>query len=192
MQQIYSQAALVVTWLGPAADNSDATIDQIQQYGSLAHKFGIRSKPELRLRRLLQKLKLDPNSLLQEGLRDFLEAISTQLSRRSYNHNSIGIALSRLFKRSYQRRIQVVQELVHAKRMQFICSNITILEEPLHYALRLLRNFRQHQQFQLAQHPQAVNSEVKSNAINTRSPINILKIQRAVRPFPLIYLMRTL
>ncbi|KAF2022580.1 hypothetical protein EK21DRAFT_95595 [Setomelanomma holmii] len=102
------------------------------------------------------------------------------------------MALSRFFKRSYWRRIWVVQELVHAKGVQFVCGNITVLEEPLHYALRLLRNFRQHRQFQLAQHPQAVDLEVESSAIDTRSPINMLKIRRAVGPFPLIYLMRTL
>ncbi|KAF1960665.1 hypothetical protein CC80DRAFT_387660, partial [Byssothecium circinans] len=41
MQHIYSRAASVINWLGPAADYSDVAMDWIQQYGSLAHKFGI-------------------------------------------------------------------------------------------------------------------------------------------------------
>ncbi|KAH7078494.1 heterokaryon incompatibility protein-domain-containing protein [Paraphoma chrysanthemicola] len=189
MHQIYSRAAAVITWLGPAADNSDVVMDWIQQYGSLAHKFGIGNKPELRLRRLLQKLEADPVSLEQEGLRKFLEEISAQLSHSSHDHDSVSWALSKFFKRSYWRRIWVVQELVHAKSVQFLCGDKVVLEEPLHHALRLVRNFGQHWHFQ---HPQAVDLEVESNAIDTRSPINMLKFRRADGFFPLIYLMRTL
>lgn len=191
MQQIYSRAASVITWLGPAADNSDIAMNWIQQYGSLAHQFDIGGKPELRLRRLLHKLELNPDDFEQEGLKEFLEVISAQLACTTHDHDRVHIALSRFFKRAYWRRIWVVQELVHAKSVQFVCGSMTVSEEPLHHALRLVRNFGQHRQSQLAQHAQTVDSEAALNAIDTRNPINMLKMRRTTGPFPLLYLMRT-
>ncbi|KAI1593343.1 heterokaryon incompatibility protein, partial [Pyrenophora tritici-repentis] len=192
MQQIYSKATSVIAWLGPAAENSDAAMHWIQRYGSLSHELGIGTRPELRLRQLLQMFELDPDKLPHEGLRGLLRDISTQLSPGTYGSEGIGMALSKLFKRAYWSRIWVVQELVHAKCVQFVCGNMAVSEEPLHHSLRLLRNFGQYQHFKSAQHPQAIDSEIASASIHTRNPVNTLKIRRAVGPFPLIYLIRTL
>lgn len=192
MQQIYSKATSVITWLGPAAENSDAAMHWIQRYGSLSCELGIGSRPELRLRQLLQMFEADPDKLPNEGLKEFLQDISTQLSPGTCSSESIGMALSKLFKRAYWSRIWVVQELVHAKRVKFVCGNMAVSEEPVHHSLRLLRNFGQYQHFKLAQHPQTNDSELISTSFDTRNPVNILKIRRAAGPFPVIYLIRTL
>lgn len=192
MQQIYSQAMSVITWLGPTAENSDVAMHWIQRYGSLAHSFGIGTKPELRLRRLLQTFESDPDKLPHDGLEEFLRDITTQLSSGSHGNNSVGMALSKLFSRAYWSRVWVAQELVHGKCVQFVCGDMAVSEELLHYSLRLLRNFGQYQHFKSAQHPQPTNSGLTSTSIDTRNPVNILKVRRAAGPFPLIYSIRTL
>ncbi|KAM0227441.1 hypothetical protein ACHAP5_012177 [Fusarium lateritium] len=192
MQQIYSQATSVITWLGPATVNSDAAMLWIQRYGSLAHSFGIGTKPELRLRPLLQTFESDPDKLPQQGLDGFLQDISAQLSSGIRGNDNVVVALSELFTRAYWSRVWVVQELVHGKCVQFVCGNIAVSEELLHHSLRLLRNFGHYERIKLAQNPQSADSKLASNALNVRNPINILKIRRARGPFPLIYLIRTL
>lgn len=191
MQQIYLSATSVITWLGPAAEGSDAAMHWIQHYGTIAKELGIGTKPELHLRRLLQNLESDPGKLPHERFRVFLCDISAQLSETDGGDN-VGKALSSLFKRDYWSRIWVVQELVHANHVQFVCGNMTVLEEPLHYALRLLRNFGQYQLSKLAQHPQLTNSGSSSAAFDTRNPVNVLKIRRTSKSYPLVYSIRTL
>lgn len=176
----------------PAADNSDAAVRWIQHYGYLSFELGIGTKPELRLRQLLRTFESDQDQITHEGLREFLRDISTQLSSGTSGDDSIGLALSKLFKRPYWSRVWVVQELVHGKSVQFMCGNTVISEETLHHSLRLLRNFTQYQHFKLAQHPQPTDSGLTTSSIDTRNPVNLLKIRRAAGPFPLIYLIRSL
>jgi hypothetical protein len=192
MQQIYSQATSVITWLGPATVNSDAAMLWIQRYGSLAHSFGIGTKPELRLRPLLQAFESDPDKLPHQGLEEFLRDISTQLSSGTRGSDSVVMALSEFFTRAYWSRVWVVQELVHGKSVQFVCGNIAVSEELVHHSLRLLRNFGQYERIKSAQNPQSTDSKLASTTFNVRNPVNVLKIRRAAGPFPLIYLIRTL
>lgn len=68
MQHIYSMATSVITWLGPAAENSDAAMQWIKRYGSLSLKFGIGMKPELRLNHPLKTFESDPMNFSDERL----------------------------------------------------------------------------------------------------------------------------
>ncbi|KAM5354050.1 hypothetical protein ACJ41O_000700 [Fusarium nematophilum] len=187
MQQIYSRAASVITWLGPAADDSDAAMLWIQRYGSAAHGLGIGTTPELQLHPLLQALESDPGRLPSlQGLEEFLRDISVQLAPSS---GGVVTALSRLFARPYWSRIWVVQEIVHGRRVRFLCGGMAVSEEQLHHSLRLLRNFGQHQNLKLVRHRDPDHSAA---ALTTLNPINILKVRRAAGPFPLVYLIRIL
>ncbi|KFH43176.1 Heterokaryon incompatibility protein 6, OR allele-like protein [Hapsidospora chrysogenum ATCC 11550] len=192
MKQIYLQATSVITWLGPATVNSDAAMHWIQRYGSLAHSFSIGTKPELRLRRLLQTFESDPDKLPHKGLEEFLRDISTHLSSGSRGSDSVVIALSELFERAYWSRVWVVQEVVHGNSVQFVCGNMAVSEELVHYSLRLLRNFGLYERIKSAQSLQSIDSTLASSTASLRNPINILKIRRATGPFPLIYLIRAL
>ncbi|KAJ3542508.1 hypothetical protein NM208_g4060 [Fusarium decemcellulare] len=189
MKWIYSQATSVITWLGPAADDSDVAMRWIQDCGSLAQGFGIATKPELRLGQLLETFESDPSKLPDPGLEEFLEGIFAQLS--SGTRGIIGAALSQLFKRPYWSRVWVVQELVHGKYLQFRCGNITASEEHFHQSLRLLRDFRRYMLVKSAQHPQSTAPGLASTDLNTGKPINIFKVKMAAGSCPLIYLIRT-
>ncbi|PHH74886.1 hypothetical protein CDD80_2768 [Ophiocordyceps camponoti-rufipedis] len=183
MKHIYSLATSVTAWLGPSADNSDAAMRWIQRYGSLARDLGIGTTPELRLRPLLHTLESDPDKLPQR-LRDFLADISAQLSTAA----GVGLALSHLFSRSFWSRAWVVQEVVHGERLQFVCGRLAVSDELIHYSLRLLRNHGQYERLKT----QSTGLKLPCNKFDVLNPVNIFKIRRAIGPFPLIYLIRTL
>ncbi|KAI8667445.1 HET domain-containing protein [Fusarium sp. Ph1] len=189
MQEIYSKATSVITWLGPATESSDMAMRWIEHYGSLASNIGIGTKPELRLLSLLQTLDTSPEKLPHANLEEFLKAICSQLSQES-----VVLALSTLFGRPYWSRVWVVQELAYGRSVRFVCGNMTTSEEHLHQTLRLLRNTKQYYQSRSAKHFQSA-ALWWSNVLGTQSPINILKVRRArgaQGPFPLMYLMRIL
>ncbi|KAL2682505.1 hypothetical protein Neosp_006957 [[Neocosmospora] mangrovei] len=189
MQEIYSKATSVITWLGPATESSDMAMRWIEHYGSLASNIGIGTKPELQLLSLLQTLDTSPESLPRSDLEGFLRSICSQLSQES-----VVLALSALFGRPYWSRVWVVQELAYGRSVRFVCGNMTTSEEHLHQALRLLRNTKQYYQSRSAKHFQSATLWW-SNVLGTQSPINILKVRRARSvqgPFPLMYLMRLL
>ncbi|KAK7422460.1 Folylpolyglutamate synthetase [Neonectria magnoliae] len=188
MKQIYSQATRVMTWLGPAANDSDVAMRWIQKHGSLAESFGIGTKPDLRFNRLLQTYEIDPRKLPHAGLEDFLKDMSTQLALES--RDSVGAALSKLFNRPYWSRVWVVQELVHGKCLQFICGSMTASEEHFHQSLRLFRDFRRYTLIESAQPPQSTDPGLASTEHNIGKPVNIFKVRMA-GPCPLIYLIRT-
>ncbi|OBS25955.1 hypothetical protein FPOA_06487 [Fusarium poae] len=196
MHHIYSKATSVITWLGPASENSDAAMLWIQRYGFLSHSFGIGTKPELQLRTLLESMESNPDKLSDQGLKTFLQDISIQLSSRHATNDgdngSVAVALYQLFTRTYWSRVWVVQELAYGKDVQFVCGNMVVSEEMIHHALRLLRNFSHYERIKSGQNPQAINSAIASSTLDVRNPVNILKIRRARGPFPLIYLLRTL
>lgn len=193
MQQIYARATSVIAWLGPTTVNSDAAMLWILRYGSLAQSFGIGTKPELRLRRLLQIFESNPDKLPRQiGLEEFLRDISRQLSSESHGNESIVMALSELFGQAYWSRVWVVQELVHGKCVQFVCGNMAVPEESVHHSLRLMKNFGHYEHLKFAQNPQVPDPKFTSTTLNVRNPVNIFKIRRARGHFPLIYLIRTL
>lgn len=192
MHHIYSQAASVITWLGPATENSDAAMLWIQCYGSLAHRFGIGTKPDLQLRPLLHTFESDPGRLPQQALVEFLRDIPTQLSSSTRGSDNVVVALYELFTRPYWSRVWIVQELAFAKHVQFVCGKMAVPEELLHHSLRLLRNFTRYERIKLGQTAQQIISNPASTQIDVRNPVNVLKIRRTAGPFPLMYLIRTL
>lgn len=110
-----------------------------------------------------------------------------ELATESYGHGSsdVGTSLSKLFKRAYWSRIWVVQELVHPKRVEFVCGKISISDEPVNHALRLLRNLGLYEHYKSAKHPQGTDSVQKSwHCVNTRNPINILNIRKSENHIP--------
>jgi Heterokaryon incompatibility protein (HET) len=193
MRQIYSQALSVVAWLGPATDNSDVAMQWIQQYGGRSFDLGIGTKPEKQLCRLLESLDARRKDLIDEELERFIEDLKVQLSPANPEHTYVITALLKLLKRPYWSRIWVVQELASASKVLFVCGKRMVEEDPLHHALRLLRNFRLYQLLKWGQDTPIRHSEgVSIISIDTHNPIILLKIRRAAEPSPLIYLMRSL
>jgi hypothetical protein len=108
MRQIYAQAFLVTTWLGPAADNSDAAMRWIQRYGGWAFELGIGSQPELQLRHLLEKLDSRGRAPVEDKIQRFVEDLKIQLSQEGAEQLMRIAALDLFFKRPYWRRVWVV------------------------------------------------------------------------------------
>jgi hypothetical protein len=192
MRQIYSRALTVVSWLGPAADNSDVAMHWIQQYGGRSFELGIGLKPEMQLRHLLESLEARGKDLIDNKLERFIEDLKVQLSPANPEHTSVITSLLKLLKRAYWSRIWVVQELTSASNVLFVCGKRAVTEDALHHALRLLRNFRLYQLLKLGEDAPTMHSGVSIIEIDTRNPIILLKIRRAAQPSPLIYLMRSL
>lgn len=192
MREIYLRAKSVITWLGPASDNSDAAMRWIGHYGSQALDFGIGDTPDLRLNNLMHRLETDTSTLSQPGLQAFLRDVSSDLSPSSGDPNKIQWALARLFQRPYWNRVWVVQELVHAKSLQFSCGTESVPENLLHHATRLIRNHGQFLSKKASYLHQSNDSETVIPFIDTRSPVNLLKVRRTKGPYPLAYLIRLL
>lgn len=192
MRQVYSQARAVVTWLGPAADNSDFALQWIHKYGGRAFELGIGDRPELRLRYLLESLETTRKDLLNENLRVFAEDLRDQLSTKNVEYTDLINSLLHLFNRPYWSRIWVVQELASASTVTFICGNKTTTDHAVNHALRLLRNFGQYQHLRWNHDCPITNNNhaVNTNAIHTHKPISLLKFRNGARPSSLIYLMR--
>ncbi|TVY87284.1 Heterokaryon incompatibility protein 6,OR allele [Lachnellula willkommii] len=136
MGQIYSEALSVITWLGPAADNSDVAMQWNQRYGVLASELGVGSCPELQLRRLLEKADLCGTESVEREIQTFIEDLKIQLSRDSAEQLMCVAAVEQLLKRPYWSRVWVVQELVSASNTLF--SNRSL---PTHLLMRSLRKF---------------------------------------------------
>lgn len=193
MRQIYMHATSVITWLGPAADNSDVAMEWIQNFGSLAHSFRIGSKPELMLLRLLDALETTPEKLPDNNqLKTFLKQVISQLTSESHDVDITRTALRDLFRRPYWSRVWIIQEVAHAKSIKFVCGDKSITEDAFHHSLRLVRNFRQFRNIRKGYQVKAQGSGSAVFPTNTQNPINLLKIRRAPGPLPLIYLVRML
>ncbi|KAH6694338.1 heterokaryon incompatibility protein-domain-containing protein [Leptodontidium sp. MPI-SDFR-AT-0119] len=192
MRQIYVQALSVVAWLGPAESNSDAALHWIQQYGGRSLDLGIGTKPELRLRYLLEALEANGKGLVDARLKKFAEDLKEGLSPTNLENADIITALSRLFKRPYWSRIWIIQELSSASRLIFMCGNRMVKDDHLNHAVRLLRNFGHYQHLQRTHDsPIAHSPGVSVNSIDTHDPISLIKLRRAAVPSPLIHLMRS-
>ncbi|TVY15876.1 Heterokaryon incompatibility protein 6, OR allele [Lachnellula arida] len=179
MGQIYSEALSVITWLGPAADNSDVAMQWIQRYA--------------RHRRLLEKADLCGTESVEGKIQTFIEDLKIQLSQDSAEQLMCVAAVEQLLKRPYWSRVWVVQELVSTSNTLFVCGTEEVTEDALHHSLRLLRNFRRYHTLKVSQDTSASQSQRASIiSIDTQHPITLLKFRRATGPFPLIYLMRSL
>lgn len=98
MRQIYSQAEMVISWLGEAGDESGEAIDLIRRFGPLARAFCYNEYPE-------------SISQLRETMhwRDFFNAV-IGFCMEDQNW----VALWKLLGRPYWYRVWMVQELVGA------------------------------------------------------------------------------
>ncbi|KAF2840524.1 HET-domain-containing protein, partial [Patellaria atrata CBS 101060] len=105
-------------------------------------------------------------------------------SRR--NGVSVVSSLHSLLRRPYWERAWVVQEVTVAGSISFACGTKSVPEESLHYALRLIRNYRLY--FLL--HGGAENKALLE--INPSTAIDLLKVRRTKEISPLIYLIRRL
>lgn len=192
MREIYANATHVIAWLGPARDRSDVAMDWIERCGSLACGFGIGTRRELYLRQLLQDFKSDPDGFLNRELKHLLEDLAIDLSPQSWAADSVQWALSRLFERPYWHRIWIVQEVVHAKSVTFLCGDKSISEDVLHYATRLIRNYGRYICLETSKHMNSAKSATSPaiRLIDIRSAVNLLKIRRAPRRSGLVPLLR--
>jgi hypothetical protein len=191
MRRIYAQALSVIAWLGPTVDNSDVALQWIQQYGGQSFELGIGTKPELRLRYLLEAHDASWKGFADERLKGFIEDLKEQLSPANPGHAHLITALLKLFQRAYWKRIWIVQELTSASSLLFMCGNRTVTHDSLNHALRLLRNFGQYDFLQRNHSTPVAHSQgVSIISINTSNAINLLKFRRAAELSPLIHLLR--
>jgi len=193
MRQIYSYATVVLAWLGPAADNSDVAMQWIEQFGRRSAELGIGTKPELQLRRLLERIEPNSKDFIGTTLNGFIEDLKEHLLPTHLDHTQLVQALCKFLQRAYWSRIWVVQEVAVGSNTLFVCGTRMVSENALHHALRLLRNFRLHHLLKSGQDVRFIPSEGDGIlSMDPSRPINLLKIRRAAEPSPLIYLMRSL
>ncbi|KAJ9636395.1 hypothetical protein H2201_003560 [Coniosporium apollinis] len=97
MTQIYSQATRVLVWLGPAADDSDALIDEIWP--------------------LLDKLRV---------MTRYLYGYEFVMVGLPAEDNSFWNSLARFWSRPWFERLWVLQEVILANDVLFVCGNRTV------------------------------------------------------------------
>ncbi|XMA16429.1 hypothetical protein WAI453_009220 [Rhynchosporium graminicola] len=194
MRPIYAQAMSVVAWLGPAADDSDIAMQWIDDFGTQACALGIGTKPTLQLRHILKGSgeRKSKNSA-DASIENFVHELGEQFSATNPRQPVLICALDALLKRSYWNRIWVVQELCSASNAVIVCGQKRLLENALHHALRLVRNYRHHQVLVHGTKESVSNSQRLSIAsLDPGSPILLLKFRRSAKLAPLIYLLRSL
>lgn len=198
MRQIYMRAHSVISWLGPAANNSDIALKWIQKYGGWSFDLNIGMKPELQLNYLLRQ-HASAEGMEPGDLKDFIEDLSKQLSATNAEHTTLFSSISKLFKRGYWSRIWVVQELSSATNLLFQCGSEQMMDNALNHALRLLRGSRQYERLLWEQNSQVSELPTipfkSSRMVPTTAPITMLKLRRAAALglglCPLIYLLRS-
>jgi hypothetical protein len=189
MKDIYARAQEVIVWLGPSKNDSDVAMQWIREYGSWASRLRIGETPELRLRHLLDTLDANGSKSLSPDMASFLEKLKEQLAGSATSNPLVIPSLSNFFDRAYWSRVWTVQEVARGQTVKFRCGNVTVTEDELHHATRLLRNFRRYQSLRLGAGHSHVDDTV--SAIDVRNPITLLKIRRAGVSLSLIYLLRT-
>ena len=190
MDQIYARAEGVIAWLGPAGNDSDLAFDWIVRYGTWSSDLGVGSTPQMRLRHLLSDLE-ESKTLPNKALQSFLEELCRDLHLGDpIDTSRLCKCLSQIFQRPYWNRIWVVQEVVRARDLIFICGKARATEEAVHHALRLLRNFRQYVTTSTATESLITTKRFTVADINTQDPINLLKSRRVTQDLPLIHLLR--
>ena len=195
MARVYSQATEVICWLGTAADQSDEAMLWMQKFGAEAYRLGIGETPSMRLINLLRQ---DPQSIVEESVRRFIAEIVNQFTSWNPKGHSPVSGLFHLFARSYWSRMWIVQEIVLGKSARFVCGNMSVEEDQLHHTLRLIRNFGHYQALEasraavLATRDKTINASKGLSVIQTMNPINLLKLRRARGPYELVYLIRSL
>jgi hypothetical protein len=182
-----------MVWFGPLSADSDVAMQWIDDYGTQALKLGIGTKPDLQLRHILETFEAEKGKgLYSEQLGAFVHDLKEQFSMANPKHTALFFALAELFKRPYWGRVWVVQELISASGAIFVCGKSKVMESALNHAIRLLRNYSQHQLLKHGSDMPGTNSERLSiMSINTHNAISLLEFRRSAKSPPLIYLLRS-
>lgn len=192
MREIYTRASLVISWLGPAQDNSDTAMSWISLHGGLAARLEIGKTRELRLQSVLEAYESSTRACLSQPLQDFATGLTQSLSTEAGTPTHVTTALSYLCDRAYWSRIWIVQEVVSASELLFMCGNKTVSEDEMNYALRLLRNVDIHTQSRRGSDTSVGESfSAVSHSVSTSKQISLMKIRRISVATPLIHLLRT-
>ena len=120
MHRIYSRAQQVLVWLGKSANSSDKAFQWIAEEPKRA---------QILFHEMLKVLKLKPDFLdlmRKEGLTGphgaELRALAAKIRIPAYDLDLIEPMVA-LQKRPYFRRVWVIQETFHAKKIQVYCGN---------------------------------------------------------------------
>lgn len=113
MKTIYSKAAQVLVWLGPAADDSDNVMDLLEKLGKEAHEFGV-----LQLSISDMMGLSDPNTdglhfPIKKSIHELVQRLGLTFPINSYRS---------LVEREWWRRVWVLQELSVAQDVVFVCG----------------------------------------------------------------------
>jgi len=122
MKAIFSEADHVIAWLGPAADRSDLVINLFRSIGS-----GVDEEEGWEVDALDRK---SFSSIINNTFADVLPDIANNKSLEA-----ISSAFDQFCKRSYWRRLWVIQECAVARKLDFMCGSSHLSSYKLRYAL---------------------------------------------------------
>jgi hypothetical protein len=127
MGDVYRQATQVLIWLGPSSDDSDSAMDAIALIGPYAAKVSETHNEDLEI--IAQKCLESRGSKLD----DLNEYSPGWLYRRllgvgDQNWQFPIVAMAALIRRPWWRRTWVLQELVLAKQITFLCGDKEVKE----------------------------------------------------------------
>lgn len=196
--EIFARAKQVIAWLGPSSENSQLAIKWIRDYGGRSHELNIGDAGGPRLISLLDALDVPGDGSVGQKAMLFAADLREQLSPANSWHADLITSFLKLFTRAYWSRLWIVQDIICASNLIFVCGEETVSDNALYNGLRLLRNFAQYQNLKwnrMVQEPYFLRSSGASLAslasINISRPINMLKVRRVDYAAPLIQHLRT-
>lgn len=127
MEDVYRRADRVIVWLGEAADDSDAAMRSIRFIGHAASSL---------IEKQVDELELIAESCLQSQsvpLRELEESSPEHLYRRLMGEAGTEWqyplpAMTALIRRPWWRRVWILQELVLARELLFVCGDERVEE----------------------------------------------------------------
>jgi len=120
MGNIYSRAAQVLGWLGPAADDSDAALDLVRRWGEAIERFANRDE--------VGRLEHSP-----ESMRAAIAAIDNPFDATGFS------GLRKLFARPYWSRVWIMQEVALAQDPRVLCGTQEVSYDQLRVCVRIWR-----------------------------------------------------
>ncbi|QGI63959.1 hypothetical protein CEK26_007910 [Fusarium fujikuroi] len=136
MGRVYSSAAQVLVWLGPAQDGSDELMEAWQHIGQRAREFGLENYMNPQSYYLISALgrNKDPSDetavSFQSLLASTVEAFTPLLKQ---------MTLKRWFERPYFSRVWIIQEFCLCPDTIFVCGSRTIPVDFVKFAVLLLQ-----------------------------------------------------
>lgn len=195
MGEIYSRAERVLSWLGPAADDSDEAMRWIADFGSRANRVGVGTKRHLRSREMVRTFRTNPGTM-SSGARELASDLLAYLGSQSDNTRQVRRALTRFFERPYWRRIWVVQEVALGAENEFLCGKMRVSDMDLRYAVRLVHHWSTVESDSALERPvdetvdySGDDGSFPTHKIPVQSTINILGVRPARGPFDIATLL---